>query len=379
MNAEIDHAENQLDLGSDELTTYVDRFLAGDFELFDADLAAAAEGVPEAAQVAHTDDSADEVAGWLELHARQDYAAAEQHFAARAKACQERDVHELGAFARYTEAKAAHLLGGLGDAAARARAPELMEEAINWGGTGSSWFNRLRASTLRAQDGEEALAAVASDDHAAALIERFDALLEKVGTKGDRFERWRTQLKQGVASDSHSAYQEALERFGHLLGYDASRPKYGAATDCRWRAVFGNTRELVTFEAKIEHEASNAITPSALGQAHNQRERALAQFAARGYRVRATIVTHLTQLEAAASSSLGEVRVVKKEAVAEVLDHVCTILSIYRDAWSADAIEARVSAAEAVKPKLPPSGWLTRALAHDEPFVDAAMLLREWP
>ena len=59
---------------------------------------------------------------------------------------------------------------------------------------------------------------------------------------------------------------------GELIGYTATRPKYGAATDCRWRGAFGQAREIFTFEAKIEHTPTNKITATDLGQAHNQRE-----------------------------------------------------------------------------------------------------------
>ena len=117
IQAEIDLAENGTELDDDQLVARVAAFLQGDFAEFDHELAEVRADLPAAAAPGEStpDNSAEEVTGWLELHSRQDYRAAESHFHARQEACSER---ELGAFAQWCEAKAAYLEGRRGDAAA---------------------------------------------------------------------------------------------------------------------------------------------------------------------------------------------------------------------------------------------------------------------
>ena len=95
-------------------------------------------------------------------------------------------------------------------------------------------------------------------------------------------------MTDGLQADTYDQFCEALERVGTLLGYSASRPRYQAATDCGWRGDFGNQKELITFEAKIEHTAHVTIVPADVGQAHNQFGRAQAEYGDHGYVVRGT-------------------------------------------------------------------------------------------
>jgi hypothetical protein len=74
-------------------------------------------------------------------------------------------------------------------------------------------------------------------------------------------------------------------------------------------------REVFTFEAKIEHAASQQITASDIGQAHIQLARAVAEYQAQGYTIRGAIVTHLTELRPGVSSSVGGIKIVGKDAV----------------------------------------------------------------
>ena len=85
-----------------------------------------------------------------------------------------------------------------------------------------------------------------------------------------------------------------LKQLGKLIGYDTLIPEYQGATDCLWRGVFGNHREVITFEAKIEHVSSHQITFSEVGQANNQHVRIESEY--RGYIVREVFVTHLTSV-----------------------------------------------------------------------------------
>lgn len=378
VQAEIDLAENGTELTTETLVARVTEFLSGEFATFDAELAEVSEMVPSAAQSQSDDSSEDEVSGWLELHSRQDYRSAEQHFRFRQERCSELGRRELGAFAQWCEAKAAFLEGRRGDAAAATRALEILEQAIDRGGAKSPWFNRLRSSLLRQGHQSAPSLAVDMNDFRVTVIRSLDELLERQGTAA-RLERWRTRLSEGMASTTHDEFSAALETLGALLGYSATRPRYGAATDCRWRGVFGNYREAVTWEAKIEQNEDVAIDAHALGQAHNQVARAEADLGSLGYIVRGTIVTHLEQLDPAAASSVGEIKVVRKDAVAALWTRLNELLGLYASEWSADIPEARVRAADRVASLLPPTGWLGRALSADHVFADSVLLLSEWP
>jgi hypothetical protein len=372
--AEIDLAENHTERSTAELTGYVEQFLRRDFARFDAELAEAARGVP-AVIPPEPDDSADEVTGWLELYSRQNYRAAEQHFRLRQEAYSQRGIRELGAFAQWCQAKAAFLEGRRGDPAAAQRALDTLEQAIERGGA-SSWFNRLRSSLLRQSRLELKGLAVNPDDFRVAVVRAFDELLERIGPR--KLDRWCTQVDAGLHSVNHDQFTAALADLGGLLGYTSTRPRYGAATDCRWRGVFGNWREAVTWEAKIENDPDAPVDAHAIGQANNQRNRAEADLGPSGYRVRGTIVTHLQRVEPSAASSAGPVRVVRKAAVLGLWARSNMLLGAFASDWSADSSEARLVAADRIAPKLPPTGWLDRALASDELFVDTDTLLKEW-
>jgi hypothetical protein len=299
----------------------------------------------------------------------------ERTFSARQEACAER---ELGAFVQWCEAKAAYLEGRRGDAAAASRALLTLDQAIGRGGA-SSWFNRQRGSLLRhRQQAAITVPVINPRDFPVAVIHAFDELLERTGT-GARLEKWRVRLSAGLAATSHDQYAEAIATLGTVLGYSATRPRYGAATDCRWRGVFGNSLEAITWEAKIEHLDRASLSASDVGQAHNQLTRAETELGSMGYVVRGTIVTHLTELDAAAAASIGAIKVIRKDAVAALWAQLNELLGMYSAEWSADTPEARLLAADHLAPQLPPTGWLGRTLSTPEVFVEADALLREWP
>jgi hypothetical protein len=377
VQAEVDLAENGTELDDDAVVARVTAFLNGDFDDFDRELSQVTADLPQIVAGSALDDSAPEVSGWLELYSRQDYRTAEQYFRRRQEACEALGLRELGAFAQWCEAKAAFLEGRRGDVAAAARALDTLQHAIDRGGA-SSWFNRLRSSLLRHQ-GQPTMVGLANpDDFRVAAIQGFDDLLERSGV-GGRFERWRGRLTTGMASTSHDQYAESLETLGNLLGYKATRPTYGAATDCRWRGVFGNQREVITWEAKIENEGATAVYANAIGQAHNQSSRAVTELGRQGYVVRGAIVTQLEQLDAAAAASIGTLKVVRKDAMGGLWTRVNELLGVFASDWSADVPEARLRAADRVATRFPPTGWLIRALDSGPTFIDAATLMAEWP
>jgi hypothetical protein len=186
-------------------------------------------------------------------------------------------------------------------------------------------------------------------------------------------------IRDNLSSDKHSQFCDGLEKLGSLLGYKATRPKGNAATDNRWRGIFGNEREVIAFEAKVEHGDGREVTPTHMGQAHNQYNRALTEFSQSGYTVRGTLATHLIKIDAAAKSAAGPIRIIGKDDLLELLQRVQTILSVYREGWSPDDIAVSQIAAEKTYPKIPRAGWLVRALDKQVLFISAADLLKEWP
>jgi hypothetical protein len=90
-------------------------------------------------------------------------------------------------------------------------------------------------------------------------------------------------------------------------------------------------------------------------------------------------VTHLEQIDSAARSSAGRIRIMEKAAVSALWDHVHTLLAAYREGWSLDDVAARQPGAHALYAKCPRAGWLTRVLDTDELFVGSGRLLKDWP
>jgi hypothetical protein len=337
-----------------------------------------AREVPPVAPLAQTNDTAaDEVIGWAALD-NQNYPVAAARFETCWESAKRDNVIELGALHGWHRAKALYLQGrGGGDSGALARSFQALDEAITRGGK-SSWFNRMRASLLRARTDMNAASAITEAEYAEAVLRVFDERLERVGTIGDRYQKYLDRITERLSSFKHAEYQEGLELLGELIGYTATRPKFGAATDCRWRGAFGQAREVFTIEAKIEHTASTRITASDLGQAHNQRTRAEAEFNASGYTVRGMIATHMVAMNPDAVSSIGPIAILPKEAVLALWRQIGALLSGYRAAWSLDDIAVRARAAVVLRPVLPRTGWLVRALATGDPWVTADALTREW-
>jgi len=194
-----------------------------------------------------------------------------------------------------------------------------------------------------------------------------------------RYQNWIERVSGQLAGTDHGAYVTGLEELGKILGYVAVRPKGQAPADMIWRAVFGNIREYITFDAKIEHQSNSKISYRDVGQVGNQKTRALAEQSSKGYVVRTVIATHMDELEPEAFSSLGEIRILTKDVILALWKRVTRDLSSYRARWSLDDIGARRMAFDILVPTLPPAGWLTRALATDESFVAIDALLTEWP
>jgi len=86
-----------------------------------------------------------------------------------------------------------------------------------------------------------------------------------------------------------------------------------------------------------------------------------------------------TEIAQEAQSSIGTLKIIEKSAVNALWGRTKLLLSLYRAGWSLDNLQARLAAAQAISPKLPPSGWLTRAFTGDGLVINAEHLMAEWP
>ena len=374
--AELDLAQDLAEKEEQDLANYVTRFLRGDFTTYDADLAELRDQIPlaQSSNAVGTDTSKDEVIGWSALFESENFAVAQQCFERCWNAAKADNLLEIAALHGWHRAKALHLDGRLGNQGAAEQAFQVLEEAIQRGGQ-SSWFNRMRGSLNRARNQENDNETVIEREYAEEVIRSFD---ERLGTSGPKFQKYIERLESGLKSESHSEYQEGLENLGTLLGYRAQRPKHNASADCTWRGSFGNSREFFTFEAKIEHERSNSITTTHLGQAHVQLSRAEEEYGKLGYSVRSVVVTHLNQLASDAQSSVGPIKFLQKDVVLALWGRVRDIMTMYRSSWSVDNVQAKRGAETTIRPRLPKTGWFLRALDSEDPWVSKDDILKEW-
>lgn len=326
--AEIDMAQDAAEIDQEELVKLVESFLGQEFDQYDNEVRSYLAEVPvESSLSLPPDTSADEVIGWAALFQSQNYEIAANRFETCWDAARAANLIEIGALHGWHWAKALYLQSLLGEPSTRDKSLNVLEDAVRRVGQ-SSWFNRMRASLNRARQIRTLVQDLAGDDYSAVVLRTFDDLLEKLGTGGTRFEQWCQAITTKLQADSHAQYQEGLEQLGHTLGYYASRPRHGAATDCRWRGVFGNRREVITFETKIEQDSSHQIVASDMGQAHNQLSRAQREYEAQGYIVRGTIVTHLTTIAPEAEASAGSIKVLDKAAIFGLWNRVTSLLSL---------------------------------------------------
>ncbi len=376
--AEIDLAQDLAPLDEDTLSRRVQEFLDGRFGPYDAHLAGLVEEAPAGAiRTAAAGSPKEEVEGWTALFGSQNYELAADRFEECWQAAVSANLVEMGAFYGWQWAKALYLQASLNQPSAREKALQALDDAIKRGGQ-SAWFNRMRASLNRARNHAAQSLQVSSEAYAESVVRAFDDQLERVGTKGTQFEKWSAIITRQLQSERHDEFRQGLAELGRVLGYQVVLPRGQAATDCLWRGVFGNTREVTTFEAKIDHKTSAKIVASDVGQAHNQMQQALAEYGSKGYQVRSSIVTHLTDIAPEAQSSLGSVRIVEKDAILALWRHVRLLLSKYRDNWSLDNLEMRVTAAQTICSSLPQAGWFGRALDADQLYVGVDQLLTEW-
>jgi hypothetical protein len=341
-------------------------FLRGDFADFDSrEHEAAPPRPPTSTPSISTADA--EVAGWLALY-RRDYVSAASFFGQVVSGLQNRE-REHRAFWEYQQAFAEYLRHE-NDAAPDAldRSIELLSLAIREG-TSSSWFNRLaRAANVLRADRHPAL----EIHEGGAFFDVWDRLVESHPYQSGRFLRWQSRLQQFLGG-THAQVAEALEVIGTLLGFNASRPRGDGVADGLWRTqAFA-----LTIEAKIETNRDSVVL-SDVNQADGQRRAARETLSLDA--VEALIVTNLQAVDSIAQPALGRVRIITLTTVERLRRRLQDILTDYWQTWSRTNAQARASARTAALRRLPPTGWLERAIENaSAPFISEAELFAEWP
>lgn len=367
--AEIDLSENLTEESIEYQSRKIHAFLNEDFAEHDRELIDVAQYAPDYSTNRIVGiNSRNEVLGWTALFNNKNYAVAAEKFKLCHEEAQRNNLLETSAFYLWCHAKALYLDGILGDGAKIAKALELLEQAVARGGQ-SAWFNRLKASLYRMRNQTDSSTIPLYDNCGVVMIQRFDDILDQYGIRDARYQKWVNRTRTQLTSQFHNEYLSGLRTLGMLLGYNVTSPSNSAATDCRWKGVFGNSKELITFEAKIEHNPTQFITSSDIGQAHVQYERARYEFDCYGYSVRSCVVTHLTNIDPSAESSIGGIKLVSKDSMLALYDQVISLLNQYRDNWSLNDISVRKSASNAIMSKLPRDRWLIDALDTDSRWI----------
>ena len=372
--AEIDMAEDMSELEISDLGIQIDNFLSENFDEYDQSYAQLVRDIPTSPIIKGDNDLAEaEVLGWTALFDSQNYSVAADRFQRCWDKAREDNLLEIGAFYGWCLAKAQYL-GAVktGDGSCE-DSLAVFEDALKRGGS-ISWFNKMRASLNRARS-QPKVVDIENEEYKEAIIRAFDNILEQTGRS---FDRHFDAVARDLQSDKHNQYCQGLKKMGTILGYDATRPRHGSASDNRWRGVFGRKKEVITIEAKIEHEASGSITASSIGQVHNQVHRATAEFSALGYNVYGVIITHLDKLTDDAESSAGSIRCISKVDMFSLWEHIRDLIVRYRANWSLDDIGQRQQAASTIRPLLPSSGWLSRALESRGRWVEKECFIKEW-
>ena len=376
--AELDMGQDAAEVEASVLCASVEKFLSGDFSEYDEQFNQYLSDVPkDKGQPEVTDTSADEVVGWAAMFWSENFPVAQQKFEACWETAKKDGLLEIGALHGWHRAKALYLQGLQGDSSAQQKALDVLDDAIQRGGR-SAWFNRMRGSLNRARKVTEDSSEVFYNDYFAEVIRAFDDLLDQYGKTGARFQQHCNRIGEQLQSNSHSIFLEGLERIGQLLGYTASRPENPGAADGFWRGNFGSFGEIITYEAKIEDGPSNELSLSDLGQAHNQKNKADSYYGSLGFGVQAAIVTHLTVLGAGVEDSLGDIRIIPKQAIYDLWSKVRIALVLYRDGWLPGNLPVNLQAAQYIRSRIPATGWLSRVLSQGSGFVTPDELLREW-
>lgn len=83
-------------------------------------------------------------------------------------------------------------------------------------------------------------------------------------------------------------------------------------------------------------------------------------------------------LGAGVEDSLGDIRIIPKQAIYDLWIKVRFALILYRDGWLPGNLPANLQAAQSIRSRIPKTGWLSRVLSQGSGFVTSEELLWEW-
>lgn len=141
----------------------------------------------------------------------------------------------------------------------------------------TTWFGRVAAMANRMRPASAAAAAGPVDPIVEFCRQRTEPQLQ----------RWRRDVDAGLRSGNHDQVARAWTEVGMALGFRATQPPGGAATDSRWQGSNG----IFVFEAKVEQAPGTALARREVNQLLGQIEEERPS----GQPTYGAFLTHLTE------------------------------------------------------------------------------------
>jgi hypothetical protein len=283
---------------------------------------------------------------WIE-----DYGRAAQLF--DDVAAQLGDHPEHRAFWLAFRALALQLLARFGDRAAGHEAEAALAAAAT-SGARNTFFTRLRLSASR----RAATSADIDGSQLDGFFEASDALVDRHGASGPRFERWATGLLEGLRSNDHDTLARSIARFGsEVLGLAAEAPRATSGEpDAIWSLV-GPYREL-TFEVKMAPTTQRVANDDV--EQIESATRAIES--TRNHPARGLLIGPWDEADASAIQRLERSRLLNQDLLVEDTEVILALVREYRRGWQ-DEAAVRLERRRAVEGRVPPLDWLW--LVHD--------------
>lgn len=373
--AQLDYGLILTEDGTSQYELLAKEFLAGNFAEYDRQIALLRDD-SRPAPPPPIETACDEVQGWTALFHDGDFDKAYAHFRRVAEALAPTTQRLYRAFWYYCAAHALYLQYlRYGNAQAKTESIRYLKHAAECGQI-YPWFNRLR-SVINSLNHEQAQSLLIATKE-----QYFESALENWRSTVESTKRWgkfRADLRAKLTSGKHDAVADAVRVIGDLLGSKASRPAGQGATDVKWVFNTWATKECYTFELKIEHTNGSSLSLDDINQANGQRTRAITEYGSKGYEVYGFVLTHLEDIDKAAESSLGHLRILKLDAVVQLLDRFMSVLDQFQATYDLDRTETITHAMSKALERLPEPNWLKACFGAETHWIETEALIGQWP
>ena len=287
-----------------------------------------------------------EVAGMLSLW-REDFRKAAQLFDLVIEGVSH--SREIKAFWLAFRALSLLLAAQSGDSAAPTEAQLAMRAASSTGAT-STFFTRLRGAQARVSG---VLPPVQVREEYDGTFAAWDRLIDRFGTTGPRFQRWRNSFAADLRSGDHDTVARTIARIGsEVLGLASGTPQPTSGEhDAYWE--FGEPRRTLAFEVKLtphRRKIANKDVQQAEGAARAIESRT-------GHSARILIVSPYSSVDETAVDRLDRGRLIQIALLEGEVERLLALVSEYRQGWTDDA-QVRSQRRLAVQGRLPPIDWL---------------------